>query len=70
MKIPVKHVEPIDSIFIKLEDGTSLHWFNTQLLTNDLKEKDLKIEWIDGIPYRVSYIEPVNPNLSQGGKER
>lgn len=58
-KIPVKHVEPIDTLSIKLEDGTGLYWFSTKLIVNELEEKDFKIEWIDGVPYRVSYKDEV-----------
>ena len=52
--IKVKYVQPIESMLIKLTDGSDMHWFTSKVLTSE--PIDVSIEWIDGKPYRVSYL--------------
>lgn len=51
-KIPVKYVQPIESVYIKLEDGTDVFWHNHRIAKT--KPVSINIEWIDGQAYRVS----------------
>lgn len=57
MNIPVKYIQPIESVYIKLEDGTDFHWFNSKLIRKDSQSRDLQIEWINDVPYKVSILE-------------
>ena len=56
-KIKVKYLQPIESVYVKLQDGTDFHWFNTKLIPANQQQTDLDIEWINGRPCRVSYLQ-------------
>lgn len=55
-KLQVKHLDPVESIYIKLESGEDLHWFDNKLVDEEFKDHDFEVEFIDGKLYKVTML--------------
>ncbi len=42
-RIPIKYVQPVESVYIKLQSGERLHWFDNKLVDEKYKDHEFNL---------------------------